>query len=1131
MRRSLQLVLGLTAALGLTAILLAVPAALILWQHDPLPHALPTLNDLETPLSMQAITKAISVLLWIAWLQFAVAVTAEMRYQWPLRHQRGVGQPARTRQLPLTGPSGSLAGRLVALALLLTAASTAILPNADAATAARSNSTPVRAHTVAIASAVATTAAARPESNATSTQTDTSAASSIPGIPVGAKYFTVVRFDSLWRIADECLGDGPRYDEIFQLNKGRIQPDGHVLTERSLIRPGWHLIMPTDAVHCETATATEALPSAQAQPAQYTVGSGDDLSSIAWKEYHDASDWTLIYHANQNEISNPNLIYPGQNLEVPGLPGQSAAPASASSATPEKPAPGSSGSTRQSSTPRASASAVGSTVSAPALQPPTTTSTTTASPSQTPATRTAPGQSGRSAAASPSPAHAAPSSPANASTQASAVPGERTLWELLGIGGLAAAAAVTTLDLRRRRQQRARREGEYIKMPQARPILTDFELILRSGNDTEAGAWMSRVMRAAAATAARSGADLPDLRLVSFGADALYVQPRRPSAPVAPFVAAEDWWVCPRETPLPAPEELVEVTAPYPALVTVGTDEHGRAVLLDLESIRALALPGPVGIGALRAIALELLGQIPAGKLSVTLVGVGIELTLADLPASLNLAIDLESAIDALEDAVTIAAGQLAASSANSVRGARLAGEADAPVTHIIISAEEPTPAQTERLARLLGAAPAMCAAVITGAPIPVGAPAWVLPATGEPEILAPTGIKILGQYLTDTAYAELIEHFRVSADLESTPTPGWITPSPGADEPNIGQGESEPATDAYDIGADPGEVLRTCPDDDLHEADLAEGDELEESDPEEPPVTAPQPASAPTRAGASGPFAPFPTTSPVHPRPGADKDSQAPRLLVLGQIQLVCARGGVEPSRASKLRELAAYLVLNDGASASELTEAVWPQGTTQKNRNTSANKLRSWLGRDEAGELYFPKAYGGYRLAPSVSCDLLDFRAHYTKGVQARSAGSDQEAAAAFEAGLALVRGRPFAGAEPRRYGWAEPELQRTVSEIVDAVRHLAAMRMAEGDWMAAATIAAWGMGIGPEHESLFRLRFEAIYRMGDQTELNRLSTVLQARLGEMGMDMQDETRDLLEELLGRRVAALRNVGSTDL
>ncbi len=53
--------------------------------------------------------------------------------------------------------------------------------------------------------------------------------------------------ESLWEIAQNHLGDGRRYREIFEMNKDRVQPDGSMLTISSLIRPGWVLHMPGDA--------------------------------------------------------------------------------------------------------------------------------------------------------------------------------------------------------------------------------------------------------------------------------------------------------------------------------------------------------------------------------------------------------------------------------------------------------------------------------------------------------------------------------------------------------------------------------------------------------------------------------------------------------------------------------------------------------------------------------------------------------------------------------------------------------------------------------------------------------------------------------------------------------------------
>jgi len=53
--------------------------------------------------------------------------------------------------------------------------------------------------------------------------------------------------ESLFTIAAKTLGDGSRFVEIFNLNKGRLQPNGGRLTNPQLIEPGWILQLPADA--------------------------------------------------------------------------------------------------------------------------------------------------------------------------------------------------------------------------------------------------------------------------------------------------------------------------------------------------------------------------------------------------------------------------------------------------------------------------------------------------------------------------------------------------------------------------------------------------------------------------------------------------------------------------------------------------------------------------------------------------------------------------------------------------------------------------------------------------------------------------------------------------------------------
>jgi nucleoid-associated protein YgaU len=50
---------------------------------------------------------------------------------------------------------------------------------------------------------------------------------------------------------------------------------------------------------------------------QYTVQPGDSLSASAQQFYDDASLFSRIFDANSNQLTNPDLIFPGQVLRIP----------------------------------------------------------------------------------------------------------------------------------------------------------------------------------------------------------------------------------------------------------------------------------------------------------------------------------------------------------------------------------------------------------------------------------------------------------------------------------------------------------------------------------------------------------------------------------------------------------------------------------------------------------------------------------------------------------------------------------------------------------------------------------------------------------------------------------------------
>ncbi|WP_432827584.1 hypothetical protein [Dactylosporangium sp. CA-092794] len=72
-------------------------------------------------------------------------------------------------------------------------------------------------------------------------------------LPSGTVKFYVVQTsvggqpEYLFAIATRLLGDGRRAGEIFELNKGRRQPDGAALVDPAVLHAGWILRLPDDA--------------------------------------------------------------------------------------------------------------------------------------------------------------------------------------------------------------------------------------------------------------------------------------------------------------------------------------------------------------------------------------------------------------------------------------------------------------------------------------------------------------------------------------------------------------------------------------------------------------------------------------------------------------------------------------------------------------------------------------------------------------------------------------------------------------------------------------------------------------------------------------------------------------------
>ncbi|MGH3168234.1 MAG: LysM peptidoglycan-binding domain-containing protein [Trebonia sp.] len=221
--------IGALAVLALAALTVGVPAGLVIAFGLPIPHSL-SLSDLTSQLDLTSILKILAVVVWLAWLQLVWCVIVEIRAA-----VRNVGVPNR---VPLAGATQPVARRLVTAALLLFSATAALSP-----AFAHSAAPPPRpAHSISVQAQQAETPMVAHATSAPAGHQQSADHKVYVVKPPSGRYH-----ESLWEIAQNHLGDGRRYKEIFELNKDHIQPDGTKLTIASLIRPGWTLRMPADA--------------------------------------------------------------------------------------------------------------------------------------------------------------------------------------------------------------------------------------------------------------------------------------------------------------------------------------------------------------------------------------------------------------------------------------------------------------------------------------------------------------------------------------------------------------------------------------------------------------------------------------------------------------------------------------------------------------------------------------------------------------------------------------------------------------------------------------------------------------------------------------------------------------------
>ncbi|ROQ65232.1 two-component SAPR family response regulator [Streptomyces sp. CEV 2-1] len=904
-----------------------------------------------------------------------------------------------------------------------------------------------------------------------------------------ASSYTVQPGDYLSKIAETELGDGDRWTELYEANKGTKQPYGHVFDDPDRIYPGQDLTLPAEGQRPGEPTDTD-----RAAPPREDQATPEEGARQASPRKQDNSSGTPDAQQEQRGRGGVGGGEAGAHVTSPAPTGSAAAePGPSRSARPE----------------------AGATSSAPAPAP--AESTAAAARADTKETATSAGM--------------------------------RAGMIGLAATGFLAAGMVGSLAYRRMMQQRRRRQGHRIAMPSGRSAQT--EQALRSVDAGAELALLDGALRTAAMHLAQEGRPLPEITAVQLGERGMRLHLAAAVPPVAPFTTAPDrstqWW-CPARTGelLPA-QELREVDPPFPALVALGEDEDGAIVLVDLEHVGALHLTGAGRLELLRTLALSLALTPLAEQMEIAVAGEdtapGLSLLNGDRVTPY---LDLGAAVRVLEahqaEQQQALEGFGEGGALSLARPSQDVGE----LWPLIVLADLDTCPGAEQsqgvLWRALEAPVRSAMAIVTSSTnAPEAGGVWCVD-TDAGEVSVPgSEVRVRLVAVTEEEYVDVLE-LGLTAD---SPTDHPAQPPAAAAAKQAGPAGS------YDAGEQPGGPVpdETRALEGVRGPGLLAGIADLEDEPKDRPgeVESDRPTPEPLgqRAAAVSPgdvvlptLSPTPRVSARLPQPvdtgtlapaegdetgipgqTSPSEESSPLICVLGPVELKGARGTVKSNRRTLALELTAWLAFHPGANNHQIDEVIAPAGIVSRDtRNSRIGDVRKWLGDSPDGTRHLPHVPTEpdrlYRLK-GVRCDWTEFQ----RLVQESHRAEDSEARQLLRQALELVRGRPFAGIPSRRYSWAESPVQEMVSGIVDAADDLADRCLKQGDGRGALWAAVRGLDAAREMECLWRQKFRALAMLGEDAELETAVRQLDALVLDLGSTMDQETEETLRLLESAR------------
>jgi len=240
---------------------------------------------------------------------------------------------------------------------------------------------------------------------------------------------------------------------------------------------------------------------------------------------------------------------------------------------------------------------------------------------------------------------------------------------------------------------------------------------------------------------------------------------------------------------------------------------------------------------------------------------------------------------------------------------------------------------------------------------------------------------------------------------------------------------------------------------------------------------------------------------------PEADEVAYHPRLLVLGPVRLVGARG-VVPSRAVRAcEEYCGWLLRNPGQTPSAMVRSLL---VADGARRSNLSRLRLWLGCGDDGEPYLPDSHsGGLSLHAGVTSDWDALASLIVGGVNRASTRS------LFDA-LRLVRGAPLADAAPGQWHWAEAWRVEMISVIRDIGVVLCQRAIDRQDVDLARWAAERALLAAPEDELLLMARIRTEHMAGNRSEVERLAFHVTRSSKTLGFDLSDDMVALLQEVI---------------